>query len=211
MATNNNGNLIDTAGNVAVDFVWGNFPLQPNDDRNESVQGDLDATKNDHVIAYAKWNGYPQYTPNSVGAGVGYIVVPSVIGVVTATAVDTLDDAGLTVTTASAATNSAKTITAVSRTTGSTTIRFTATSHGYSAGQKVTVSGLDAEFNATWTVSNVPNSGAFDVTGTSTASYGATGLSGSVVAVSGTIKTQSVAAGASTIAVGQAVTITPWA
>ena len=101
--------------------------------------------------------------------------------------------------------------TAVSRTTGSTTIRFTASSHGYAANQKVTVSGLDAAFNATWTVANVPNSNQFDVVGTSTASYGASGLSGSVVAVSGTIKTQSVAAGAATIAIGQAVTITPWA
>jgi hypothetical protein len=211
MATNNNGNLLDDAGNVVVDFVWGNFPMQPNDDRSEAVQGDLDATLNDHVIAYAGWNGYPLYTPNDDGAGVGYINVPSVIGVATATAQDTLDDAGLTVTTASAATNSAKTITAVSRTTGSTTIRFTASTHGYSANQKVTVSGLASEFNDTWTIVNVPNANAFDVTGTSTASYGATGLSGSVVAVSGTIKTQSVAAGGATIAVGQAVTITPWA
>ena len=210
MATNNNGNLLDTAGEVAIDFVWGNFPMQPNDARNEAVQGDLNATLNDHVIAYANWNGYPQYTPNTVGAGVGYVNVPSVIGVATATAQDALDDAGLTVTVASAATNSAKTVTAVSRTTGSTTIRFTAASNGYAIGQKVTVSGLDAEFNATWTVINAATN-TFDVTGTSTASYGATGLSGSVSAVSGTIKTQSVAAGAATIAVGQAVTITPWA
>ena len=211
MAVNNNGNLLDSAGEVAIDFVWGNFPMQPNDARVEGTQGDLDATKNDHVIAYAGWNGYPQYTPNDDGAGVGYINVPSVIGVVTATAVDTLDDAGMTVTTASAATNSAKTVTAVSRTTGATTIRFTASTHGYSVNQKVTVSGLDAEFNETWTIANVPNSNQFDVTGTATTSYGATGLSGSVVAVSGTIKTQSVAAGTATLAVGQAVTVTPWA
>lgn len=211
MAVNNNGNLLDSAGEVAIDFVWGNFPMQPNDARVEGTQGDLDATLNDHVIAYAGWNGYPQYTPNDDGAGVGYINVPSVIGVVTATAVDTLDDAGMTVTTASAATNSAKTVTAVSRTTGSTTIRFTASTHGYAVNQKVTVSGLDSEFNETWTIANVPNSNQFDVTGTSTASYGATGLSGSVVAVSGTIKTQSVAAGTATLAVGQAVTVTPWA
>lgn len=211
MATNNNGNLLDSAGEVAVDFVWGNMPMQPNDARDEAVQGDLSATGDNHVIAYAKWNGFPLYNPNSAGAGVGNVVVPSVIGVVTATAVDTLDDAGLTVTTASAAANSAKTITAVSRTTGSTTIRFTASSHGYALNQKVTVSGLDAEFNDTWTIANVPNANTFDVVGTSTASYGASGLSGSVVAVSGTIKTQSVAAGAATIAIGQAVTITPWA
>lgn len=211
MAINNNGNLLDSAGEVAIDFVWGNMPMQPNDARSEATQGDLNATLDNHVIAYAGWNGYPLYTPNDDGAGVGYINVPSVIGVVTATASDTLDDAGMTVTTASAATNSAKTVTAVSRTTGSTTIRFTASTHGYSVNQKVTVSGLDSEFNETWTVANVPNANAFDVTGTATTSYGATGLSGSVVAVSGTIKTQSVAAGAATIAVGQAVTITPWA
>lgn len=211
MATNNNGNLLDSAGEVAIDFVWGNLPMQPNDARNEATQGDLSATGDNHVIAYAAWNGYPQYSPNTTGAGVGYINVPSVIGVVTATAQDTLDDAGLTVTTASSAANSAKTVTAVSRTTGSRTIRFTASTHGYAVNQKVTVSGLDSEFNETWTIANVPNSNQFDVTGTSTASYGATGLSGSVTAVSGTIKTQSVAAGAATIAIGQAVTITPWA
>jgi len=33
MATNNDGHLLDSAGNVVVDFVWGNMPLQPNDVR----------------------------------------------------------------------------------------------------------------------------------------------------------------------------------
>jgi len=36
MATNNDGHLLDSSGNVAVDFVWGNFPLQPNDVRSET-------------------------------------------------------------------------------------------------------------------------------------------------------------------------------
>ena len=31
--TNNNGNLTDSAGNLQTDFVWGNFPAQPNDER----------------------------------------------------------------------------------------------------------------------------------------------------------------------------------
>jgi hypothetical protein len=31
--TNNNGNLTDSAGNLQTDFVWGNFPKQPNDER----------------------------------------------------------------------------------------------------------------------------------------------------------------------------------
>jgi hypothetical protein len=36
-ATNNDGHATDSAGNVAVDFAWGNFPLQPNDVRRGSV------------------------------------------------------------------------------------------------------------------------------------------------------------------------------
>ena len=35
--TNNDGHATDSAGNVIVDFAWGNFPLQPNDVRNASV------------------------------------------------------------------------------------------------------------------------------------------------------------------------------
>lgn len=35
--TNNDGHATDSAGNVAVDQVWGNFPLQPNDVRRASV------------------------------------------------------------------------------------------------------------------------------------------------------------------------------
>jgi hypothetical protein len=33
MANSLEGNRLDDAGNVAVDFVWGNFPIQPNDQR----------------------------------------------------------------------------------------------------------------------------------------------------------------------------------
>lgn len=211
MATNNAGHLIDDAGNVAVDFVWGNFPMQPNDDRDEATQGDLSATGDNHVIAYAGWNGYPLYTPNSVGAGVGNVNVPNVIGKVTANAQDIMDDAGLTVTVASGATNSSKSISAASRTLGSNTLTLTTGSaHGYSAGQLVTISSVHADANGTWVVSG--GSGTTLTVGTTpTTALSLTGLSGAVVAVSGTIKTQSVAAGAATIAIGQAVTLTPWA
>lgn len=210
MAVNNNGNLLDSAGNVCVDRVWGNMPMQPNDERDESVQGDLSATLNDHVIAYAKWNGYPLYTPNDDGAGVGYVVVPSVLGDTTAVATDVMDDAGLVPTTASAATNNSQTVTALYRASGSTTLQVAVSSHGYSTGHKVTLSDL-GEFNGTYEIINVPASNEFHVTTVATTSYNANALNGSVVAVSGTIKTQSVAAGAATIAIGQAVTITPWA
>ena len=214
MATNNNGNLLDSSGEVAIDFVWGNMPMQPNDARPDVAGYRLDPALDNHIIALSGWNGFPQYAPNTAGEDVvgptDYVLVPSVLGLTTALATDAMKDASLVPTTASAATNSAKTVTAVSRTTGSTTIRFTASSHGYVAGNKVTVSGLDNEFNATWTVAAAATN-TFDVVGTSTESYGATGLSGSVVAVSGTIKAQSLTAGQNNVAPGTAVTITPWA
>ena len=98
MATNENGNLLDSAGNVAVDFVWGNFPLQPNDVRIENGGAVLDFTKDNHVIAETGYNGYPLYTPNNDGAfvaGVAYATVPSVLGKTQARATAILVDAGL--------------------------------------------------------------------------------------------------------------------
>ena len=99
MATNENGNLLDDAGNVAVDFVWGNLPLAPNDERAENGGGLLDPALDNHEIAYQGWNGYPGYTPNTAGAeGAGYVVVPSVLGLATAAASRILTDDGFTVT-----------------------------------------------------------------------------------------------------------------
>lgn len=306
----------DTSGNQAVDFAWGNLPMQPNSDRTDGTpvvvvasnasenkqwsgystypSARLNAALDNHANAEAGWAGYPSFiasagnyivtavsgdgttvtytaqnklavgdtvtitgltasaynlsgvtvasanalsftVANSAnaglitgqygkvqsttalsdadGVGIGYIIVPDVRGTTTAFALDALKDAGYeaaNITTASAATNAAKTVTAVSRTTGSTTIRFTAASNGYAVGNKVTVSGLDAEFNGTWTVIAAATN-TFDVTGTSTASYGASGLSGSVVAVAGTIKAQSTAAGTAAVATTATITITPWA
>ena len=77
----------DSSGQQAVDFVWGNFPMQPNDDRAAAVTpaniggstGDyawaattrvaadrLDAALDNHANAEAGWSGYPAFTP---GAG----------------------------------------------------------------------------------------------------------------------------------------------
>lgn len=302
-------------GNERVDFVWGNFPMQPNEDRTDGTasvvvavdaaqnydwsgytvypSGRLDAAADSHAIALAGYAGYPAFIesePNYIvtaasgngttvtytsqnnllvgdtvtitglptsafnlssvvvasadkvkftvtnaatgaavygargrvesisatddGAyisGVAYIAVPNVLGLVTAAAVDDLKDAGFgTVTTASAATNSAKTVTAASRTSGSTTITLTASSHGYVAGNKVTITSVDASVNGTYTVVTAATN-TFTVTGTATTALALTGLTGSVVAVTGTIKAQSVAAGAGSIAAGASVTVTPWA
>lgn len=211
MATNENGNLVDDAGNVAVDFVWGNVPMQPNDEREENGGGLLAPALDNHSIAYEGWNGYPQFTPNAAGVeGAGYVVVPSVLGATTAVATNILEDDGFVVTAATAAVNAAGVITAASRTAASTTVTLTDTAHGFVTGNKVTISAVDATVNGTYTVTRLTND-TFTVTTTATTALALTGITGAVVAVAGTIKSQSVAAGADNIAVGAAITITPWA
>ena len=227
MATNNNGNLLDTAGEVAIDFVWGNFPIQPNDARPNAasatlsetvttrVAGRLAPTLDNHIIALSGWGGYPLFTANSAGEDVvgatDYVLVPSVIGLTTALATDAMKDATLVPTTASAASNAAKTATAIARTAGSTTITVTASTHGFSVGQKVVIANSgDATANGTYTVAT-SSANSFTATGTNSTVLALTGLSATVVGLEGTIKTQSIAAGANSIAPAAAVTITPFA
>ena len=216
MATNNNGHLLDSAGNVVVDFVWGNFPLQPNDVRPDTATGRLDYALDNHVIAETGWNGYPLYEPNTDGeyvSGTPFIVVPNVLGLTTALALDALKDAGYVaanITTASAATNAAKSITLVTRTAGSTEVSITATGAvaAYPVGTKITVASTGT-VDGTWTVTG--NSSTNVVKFTSNASTVLTSGTGSVIGVEGTVKTQSVAAGADSIALGTTITVTPWA
>lgn len=216
MAVNENGNLLDTAGNVAVDFVWGNIPMQPNDEREENGQAELlDPDLDNHSIAYEGWNGYPLYNPGEAGAeGAGYIVVPSVIGQTTANATDILTDDGLVVTVGTAATNAASTITAVSRTGTTATITSSGAGAKYPVGTKITVASLvspDTALNGTWTVTAVATN-TVSFTTTTSGALSTTGLTvAGLTGVAGTVKTQSVAAGANTIAVGAAITIVAFA
>jgi hypothetical protein len=217
MATNENGNLVDDAGNVAVDFVWGNFPLQPNDDREENGGGLLAPTLDNHEIAYQGWSGYPLYTPNTEGAeGAGYIVVPSVLGQTTTNAVDILEDAGLVVTTAAGATNTATQPTRINvTTTTAATVTIAGGTSTWAVGNKVTIAagtGIPTALVGTWTVTG--GSGSTLViagTGWTVADTGAITPGTALTGAAATIKAQSVAAGANTIAVGAAITITPWA
>jgi hypothetical protein len=151
------------------------------------------------------------------GAGIGYINVPSVIGETTALALDELKDAGYeaaNITTATAATNAASTITAVTRTGTAAQVNSTGAGAKYPVGTKITIAGLvspNTALNGTWTVTGVgtdtvafttTTSGALSTTGLSVA-----GLTG----VAGTIKTQSVAAGTASVASTATITITPFA
>jgi hypothetical protein len=217
MAVNENGNLLDDAGNVAVDFVWGNIPLQPNDEREENGGGLLDPALDNHEIAYQGWSGYPLYTENTAGPeGAGFIVVRSVLGETTANATDILEDAGLVVTAAAAATNTATQPTQINvTTTTAATVTVAGGTSTWAVGTKVTITagtGIPTALVGTWVVTG--GSGSTLViagTGWTVANTGAitpgTQLKGAV----GTIKAQSVAAGANSIAVGAAITITPWA
>ena len=230
----------DTSGQQAVDFVWGPFPMQPNNDRAAAITpanigggaGDyswsattrvasdrLDPALSNHAVAEAAYAGYPGFTGNDDGAyvsGVAYIVVPSVLGDTTAVALDELKDAGYeaaNITTASAASNVGKSVTAAARTAGSAVISITCGSHGFVAGNKVTVSDVSGgdTVNGVWTVLAVTNANVFTVTGTATTVQALTSLAGVVSGVAGTIKTQSTAAGAASVATTATITITPWA
>lgn len=218
MATNQNNHLVDDKGNVAVDFVWGNFPLQPNDVRRDNGGSNLDYTLDSHNIAEDGWNGYPQYTPNTAGSqsgGVDYAVVPTVIGQLTADATDTLLDATLIASVQSAFTPVISAITLTSN-----VASVTATNHGYAIGDVVTIAGLtngsgsanaDADLNGTYTITGAStNDFTFAKTHANITTHsGLSGNTAKVAAKAGRIKAQGTAAGTS-VAVGATVTITPY-
>lgn len=219
MAVNDNGNLLDSAGNIAVDFVWGNVPMQPNDVRTTR----LDATLDDHIRALSEWNGYPLYTPNDPGSDVlgptDYVSVPNVLGLTAAVAEDVLRDWGLgAVTTATSSANASgfkATINNIAIASGTATFTTTA-AHGFTgnpSAQTVTVSGLtETQLNGTWLISNASGS-TFTVFNTGFTNVGSTSDSGTVIDSSkvGKVKSQSIAASTSSVAPGTAITITTYA
>jgi hypothetical protein len=222
MAINNNGNLLDTAGEVAIDFVWGNFPIQPNDARPDTAAGRLDPALDNHIIALSGWNGFPQYAPNTAGEDVlgatDYVLVPNVLNLTTALATDAMKDASLTVTTATSSANASgfkATINNIAIASGTATFT-TAAAHGFTgnpSAQTVTVSGLtNTQLNGTWLIANAEGS-TFTVFNTGFTNVSSTSDSGTVIDSSkvGKIKAQSLAAGQNNVAPGTAVTITAYA
>lgn len=218
MATNNNGNLLDDSGEVAIDFVWGNFPIQPNDARTEGNR--LDPALDNHIIALSGWNGFPQYNPNTPGEDVAgptdYVLVPSVLGLTTALAQDAMRDASLVSTTASSATNTATQPTRINVTaTTAATVTVVGGTSTWPVSTKVTIAagtGIPTALVGTWTVTG--GSGSTLViagSGWTVADTGAITPGTRLTGASGTIKTQSLAAGQNNVAPGAAVTITPWA
>ena len=329
--TNNVGNSTDSAGNVRVDFVWGNYPMQPNDERTDGTAVAVvaanasqnynwngysnypsarltAATSNNHTVAEAEWNSYPQFTPGAAnykvtaatgngttvtytsqnklavgdtvnitgltasaynlssatvatadalkftvtnaanageitgqwygkveatnaltaydGAGITFIVVPSVIGETTALALDELKDAGYeaaNITTATAATNLRTDVTRFNATSATAaTIYATSANTNYPVGTKVTlVAGTPAASSpvnlpayaiGTFTVTAVA-AGAITVSGTGFTVADTTGINSTLnlAGLAGTIKSQTVAAGTASVLSTATISITPYA
>ena len=213
-------NPTDTSGNVKVDFVWGNMPMQPNDARPNTTAERLDPALDNHIIALSGWGGYPLFTANSTGEDVAgstdYVLVPSVLGFTTALAQDAMKDASLTVTTASGATNTATQPTRINVTaTTAATVYITGGTSTWPVGTKVTIgsgTGVPAAVVGTWTITG--GSGSTLViagSGWTVADTGSITPGTVLTGTAGTIKAQSIAAGANSIAPAAAVTITPWA
>lgn len=220
MATNNNGNLLDDSGEVAIDFVWGNFPIQPNDARPNTTAERLDPALDNHIIALSGWGGYPQFTANSAGEDVAgttdYVLVPSVLGLTTALATDAMKDASLVSTTASAATNTATQPTRINVTsTTAATVYVSGGTGTWAVGTKVTIAsgtGIPTALVGDWTVTGGSSSTLVIAgSGWTVADTGSITPGTALTGKTGTIKAQSLAAGQNSVAPGAAVTITPWA
>jgi len=160
------------------------------------------------------------------GVGIGNILVPNVLGATTAVALDSLKDAGyeaVSITTASAATNTRTDVTRFNATSTTVAVIYaTSAETNYPTGTKVTlVAGtpageapvnLPAYALGTWTVTGSAGAGQITVSGSGFTVADTTGINatGTLGGANGTIKTQSTAGGA-TATTTATITITPWA
>lgn len=150
---------------------------------------------------------------------VAYIDVPSVLGFTTASAVDALKDAGYAaanITTAAGATNTSTQPTQVNVTsTTSATLNISGGTGTWPVGTSVTISagtGIPAAVVGTWLVTG--GSGTTLViagSGWTVANSGAITPGTVLKGTTGTIKTQSTAAGTASVALSGTITVTPWA
>jgi hypothetical protein len=85
----------DDLGNVQVDFVWGNFPLQPDELRASGHK--LNASLDNHIVATTGYANYPSFLPNYAGDGDTdpEVVVPELRRLDRGNAQDAADAAGL--------------------------------------------------------------------------------------------------------------------
>jgi hypothetical protein len=227
---NNDGQNVDDKGNVQVDFVWGNFPLQPNYNRTDqpilntaNYGTNLDFSLDNHVIAETGWNGYPLYTPNTTGSitgGVVYLQFPTILGDTTGLAIDNLTDAGYAaanITTATAATNTATQPTQINVTsTTAATVTVAGGTGTWPVGTQVTIAtgtGIPAAVVGSWYVTGGTSSTLVIAgTGWTVADSGAITPGTKLTGKSGTLKSYTLGAGTTaTQTTASTITVTPWA
>lgn len=145
-------NPVDTGGNVAVDFVWGNMPMQPDDDRGENT---LDPELDNHIIATTQYNGFPGYTPIAPFLDTtANVAVPVTVGLTEAAATTALTTAGL-VKGAVTTSTITKNVTHAKVFDATDLMTLTSAGHGYAAGDSVvvtlTATGWES-FSGTYTI-----------------------------------------------------------
>lgn len=127
--------------NVRIDFVWGNIPMQPNDDRDEGLDPELDS----HIIATDGWSSFPEFEPNT-----GFDVPPPPPGPVNYSIAGIRHDFG-------GSTHDSQTF----------FMFLMGQNHNLFNGNSITISGCDVPaYNGQWIVLDSVNDNAFNTNGT---------------------------------------------
>jgi hypothetical protein len=154
------------------------------------------------------------------GVGLGNIIVPNVLGVATAVALDALKDAGYetaNITNTTGVTNTATQPTQINvTTTTAATVTVSGGTNTWPVGTKVTIAagtGIPTALVGTWTVTGGTATTNLVIAGSgwTVADTGAITPGTRLTGATQTVKTQSVAANAAAIGTGTAITITSWA
>jgi hypothetical protein len=86
-----NDELVES--NVQIDFAWGNIPMQPNDDREETLDPELDS----HIIATSGYEGFPAFIQGGVyDDTITNVTIPNIVGLTASAADAALFAAGVT-------------------------------------------------------------------------------------------------------------------
>ena len=152
-------------------------------------------------------------------SGVDYINVPSILGLTTALGLDALKDAGYVtanITNTTGVTNTATQPTGINvTTTTAATVTIAGGTTTWPVGTKVTIAtgtGIPTAVVGTWTVTGGSGSTLIIAgSGWTVADSGAITPGTKLTGATGTVKTQSVAAAAASIALGTTITMTSWA
>jgi len=152
-------------------------------------------------------------------SGTAYINVPSILGLTTALGLDALKDAGFAtanITNTTGATNTATQPTRINVTTTSAATVYVSGGTGtWAVGTKVTIAtgtGIPAALVGTWTVTGGDSSTLIiSGSGWTVADTGSITPGTKLTGASGTVKSQSIAAGTASTALSATITMTSWA